>query len=475
MKKILYILIGALFIGFTSCSDEFLDEPKPTGSVTDAVVYTTEAGVDAAFTGMYAVLRDYRSRHDTWGAKAYYLGADVMGTDLTVPDFNWYIFEHRWDVTENPNGRRTTWAWELFYSVANIARTHKDGITSSNDLPEASKKAYVAEAKAIEAYCYFNLVRYYSGSYLLGDDKPGVPSYDVSLSSGELELSKRGTVKDTYDRIVSLLNEAIPDMSTNSLKYRFNKSVAEGVLARVYLEMGNWNKAAELAEDAKQGHALMDAGTYVAGFNDAGNNEWMWALPFNADQQQGFARFYSFIDHSSPGYNVIHLSKDFEVLFTSNTDVRKSLISSTGSTNQAKLFTTTKFRDLQDRSGDVVFMRASEMYLIEAEAKAEAGDLNGAKQVLLELVLARDPSAVLSTAASKDDLVDEILIERRKELYGEIGVSWFDLKRRNKGISRKGDAYRWEVEFPAGDPRWTFKIPQDEIDKNPNISESDQN
>ncbi|WP_299135309.1 RagB/SusD family nutrient uptake outer membrane protein [uncultured Tenacibaculum sp.] len=474
MKNIFkYTLIGALFIGFASCSDEFLDEPKPTGSVTDVVVYTTESGIDAAFTGLYANIRDYRSRHDTWGAKAYYLGAEVMGTDLTVPDFNWYIFEHRWDVTENSNGRRNNWAWEIFYSTANIARTHIEGINKSA-LPDAKKKTYVSELKAVEAYSYFNLVRYFSGSYLLGEGKPGIPVYSASLSSGQ-EPTGRGTIKETYNRIIKLLEEAIPDMGSAVSKYRFNKSTAEGILARVYLEIGNWTKAAEYAAKAKAPYALMNQATYKEGFNTISNNEWMWALPFNADQQDGFARFYSFIDHTSPGYNQIYVSKDFQALFTSDTDVRKSLIKKQATTNQTKLFTTEKFRDLTDRSGDLVFMRASEMYLIEAEAKAEAGDLNGAKQVLLELVKARDAVATLSTATTKDALVNEILIERRKELYGELGVSWFDLKRRNKGISRKGDAYRWEVEFPAGNARWTFKIPQDEIDKNPKISQADQN
>ena len=70
------------------------------------------------------------------------------------------------------------------------------------------------------------------------------------------------------------------------------------------------------------------------------------------------ARFYSFIDHSSPGYNALYISNDFEALFTSNTDVRKSLVESTGSTNLTKMFITSKFKDLQDRSGDLVFMRA---------------------------------------------------------------------------------------------------------------------
>lgn len=474
MNKILkYTFICTLFIGLASCSDEFLDEPVPTGSVTSEIVYTTEAGIDAAMTGMFNILRDFRASHDTWGSKAYYFGADVMGTDLTVPDFNWYIFEHRWDVTENANGRRTNWAWELYYSVANIARTHIKGVSESN-LPDNTKQGYVAELQAVEAYCYFNLVRYYSGSYLLGADKPGIPLYDAPLSTG-IAPASRGTIQDTYDRIISQLEAAIPNITEGKLKYRFNKPVAEGVLARVYLEVGNWAKAAEYAAKAKEAYPLMGADDYKAGFNSYENREWMWGLPFNADQQQGYARYYSFIDHSSPGYNVIYLSKDFEALFTSDTDVRKELINRTDRTEDTHLYTTTKFRDLTDRSGDLVFMRASEMYLIEAEAKAEMNDLAGAKSVLLELLKVRDPNATLSTAATKEELVEEILIERRKELYGELGVSWFDLKRRNKGISRIGDAYRFEVEFPAGSPRWTFKIPQAEIDKNPNISEEDQN
>ncbi|RKF04501.1 SusD-like starch-binding protein associating with outer membrane [Tenacibaculum lutimaris] len=474
MKNILkYTLIGALLIGFTSCSNEFLDEPVPTGSVSDKVTYTTESGVDAALTGMFAVLRDYRASHDTWGGKAYYLGADVMGTDLMVPGFNWYIFEHRWDVTENSNGRRANWAWELFYSVANISRTHVIGVTSST-LPEDKKKAYISELKAVEAYCYFNLVRYYSGSYLLGDSKPGIPLYTATINS-DVKPTGRGTIKETYDRIITQLEEAVPNMSNSLSKYRFNKSVAEGLLARVYLEVGNWAKAAEYAAKAKRGYTLMDTKTYTQGFNTINNDEWMWALPFNASQQPGAPRFFSFIDHNTSGYNDIYVSKDFQALFTSDTDIRKSLIVSTGSTNSTTSFVTEKFRDLADRSGDLVFMRASEMYLIEAEAKAEMNDLPGAKNVLLELLKSRDTAAALSSAATKEALVDEILIERRKELYGELGVSWFDLKRRNQAISRKGEAHRWPVEFEAGNARWNFKIPQAEIDKNPNISEADQN
>ena len=113
MKKInKYLLILAVFVGFTSCdSEEFLSEPTPTDAVSDAAVYGSVSGVEAAMTGTYNVLRDYYASHDTAGSKAYYLGADVMATDVTCPDFNWYIFETRWDVVDSADGRRTNWAW----------------------------------------------------------------------------------------------------------------------------------------------------------------------------------------------------------------------------------------------------------------------------------------------------------------------------------------------------------------------------
>ena len=50
----------------------------------------------------------------------------------------------------------------------------------------------------------------------------------------------------------------------------------------------------------------------------------------------------------------------------------------------------------------------------------------------------RDPNAVAS-GNTGDNLIEEILIERRKELYGEMGVEWFDAKRLRRGITRTGN------------------------------------
>src|SRR5438270_4591750 len=114
--------------------------------------------------------------------------------------------------------------------------------------------------------------------------------------------------------------------------------------------------------------------------------------------------------------------------------------------------------DNASQSGDYVMMRSAEMYLIEAEGDAQLGQLETAKDVLYTLQKQRDPSALRSTAATQADLINEILVERRKELYGEMGVQYFDLKRYQQPLVRDGD--QWALlNIPATDNRWRWQIP----------------
>ncbi|MDQ3277735.1 MAG: RagB/SusD family nutrient uptake outer membrane protein, partial [Bacteroidota bacterium] len=114
--------------------------------------------------------------------------------------------------------------------------------------------------------------------------------------------------------------------------------------------------------------------------------------------------------------------------------------------------------------GDLVLMRASEMYLIEAEAKARMNDATAAN-VLFQLVSKRDPAYVQSVLTG-ENLINHILIQRRIELWGE-GFRFYDLKRLNQPLDRRGanhdPAVATVLQVPAGDVQWEFLIPQDEI------------
>lgn len=478
MKKIFYSFLFLIFssLAFMSCDvEEFLNEPQPT----DEVAKVTP---ELALVGMYGAYRDfYGGGHDVATAKSFGLGADVMGRDLQVPDFNWYIFEHRWDIVESPNARRNNYVWEMCYELIFHANNLMYVLeTNPNGMDQAKIDAYRGQALTMRALGYFDLIRTFQFTYAKNPNLPGVP---LDLSATDSEPKGRGTVQQVYNQMYADLNEAISLMTTEryGVKYRANINVAKGILARVALEKQDYPLAAQMAADAQVGFPLMSNTDYVAGFNDFNNAEWIWGFPFVNAENWGFASFYSFIDHERPaGYADIYVNSAFYDLFGDN-DIRKSLIVTTGQPlASGKMYRTRKFRDLADLSGHMVCMRASEMKLIEIEAMAHA-DLAGAKQELLDFQLLRDPDAVLSAAADLNAFVEEVLIERRKELYGEIGTDFFDLKRHQKSMQRVGNATRAVVGYgvfdvvPATSNKWNMLLPQNEIDRNPNISEADQN
>jgi hypothetical protein len=126
-------------------------------------------------------------------------------------------------------------------------------------------------------------------------------------------------------------------------------------------------------------------------------------------------------------------------------------------------------QDVNVSVGDVVYMRVAEMYLIEAEAQARLGNFAQAQTILFNLVSTRNPNYVKSTSTG-DTLITEILTQRRIELWGE-GFRFFDLKRTNSSLDRTGANHNTTIavtmNVPAGDNRWEWLIPQDEINANP--------
>lgn len=133
----------------------------------------------------------------------------------------------------------------------------------------------------------------------------------------------------------------------------------------------------------------------------------------------------------------------------------------------------TLFRlDLNTLIADNPIIRTSEMILIEAEALQRQTKFVEAHNLLYTLQKNRDANAVKSTNTGAA-LLEEILVERREELYAEIGVEWFDAKRLRRGITRTGNhRISAPASLTADDKKFFLKIPQSEIDANDLIEES---
>ena len=112
-------------------------------------------------------------------------------------------------------------------------------------------------------------------------------------------------------------------------------------------------------------------------------------------------------------------------------------------------------------------MRVEEMYLIEAEATAHA-DASAGLQLLKTFMAKRDPEFSTS-AVSSADVVEEIIWNKRIELWGE-GVVFYDFKRLNYSLKTGyvGTNVPSDCRFSTDGraPWWNFCIPETETKQN---------
>jgi len=100
--------------------------------------------------------------------------------------------------------------------------------------------------------------------------------------------------------------------------------------------------------------------------------------------------------------------------------------------------------------GDVPYIRLPEMYLIKAECECRLGQDAEAAQTIYTLAVTRNASYTVPTATG-DELLEEILFQRRIELWAE-GFRFFDLKRMNVDLDR-GPAPDTQ-KYPGSDKAW---------------------
>lgn len=469
MKKILIKLsilyFAALFV--VSCGEDFLNDPAPTDSVTSETIFGSRAGAEAFISG---IMRRFRTQYDSTdaaGVNSIFYARTVKGNDI-IQRATWFLYDYANDNRE-PTYRRTNFTWKYCYDMINQCNTLINGVESS-ELSDIDKKELMGQGKALRAFFYFQLAMEFQHTYSYDPNLPAPPIY-TELS---LEGKPMSTLTEVYSLIVSDLTTAVADLPSTRLgKSYVNKQVASGILAQVYQVMGNWPGAETAANVAYGGNvnSVLDAAGYRTGFDDISNIEWIWGSPQSTDQSNYYwGAPHAHADHYILSYAATFFNNDFVALF-SPTDVRNIFENAYGvGVNDYRHYITRKFTFNFD--SDHPIMRTPEMILVEAEAKYHNGKTLEAHNLLYALQVNRDPNAVKSSNTGQA-LLDEILVERRKELYAEIGVEWFDAKRYRKGITRTGNhRVGASASLAPDDKRFFLKIPQDEIDSNENIDDS---
>jgi hypothetical protein len=407
---------------FSSC-EEFVDEPRPEAEVGVEDVFGSSEGVEAFFAGTYRAIRGFNDdmngvtgfvNDDSEGFGSILNTITVKGNDFVQPAFQWMAFEYRYLARQNPNARKVEHIWDMSYELINsmnlmISQVEQSGFT------EAQKNRYIAEARAIRAFMYFTAVREYALPYSAGSNNVGIPIY-LEPASVQTEGNIRSSVGDVYEVIRGDLEFAVANLPLErDFKWSINRSVANGILARVYLHMELYDLAAQAANAARtESNSELSPENYSDGFDDMSSPEWMWGLPFSADQTMFFGSFASFWDGNryTP---TIKANETFIVNFTP-TDVRNLFTLAQDAPPGLALYDVAKFDANDDFGEDVVLMRLSEMYLIEAEALARSGEFGNAATLLYELQSNRDASLSSPSGNTGQALIDEIMLERRKDV-----------------------------------------------------------
>lgn len=466
MKKLHATLLVISLILLSGCEKGYLDEPKPTESVNSSVIFESQDGVEAFMSGILRESRGQFERTDAGGLYSMYFARVVKGNDLVL-GYQWYLFDYENDNRE-PTYTRTIFSWEFPYYIINQLNQFINGVNNSSNLSDSVKEEFLGQAFALRAFYYFQLAMEFQHTYSHDLSLPAPPIYTEPAIEGKA----MSTLGELYDFIINDLTTAVETApATRNNKSYIDRNVVYAILARVYQVMGNWQQAANAAAIARQGYPL-DPDQYPLGFDDMNATEWIWAMPQRADQTNYFyIAPHAFTDNINDAYGLAFWNKDFVSLF-SQTDIRNSFIDLYNVGDADQYFARASLKFTFDFSSDIPIIRSPEMMLIEIEANARMGKESEATNMLLSLQQNRDPNAKAS-GNTGEALIEEILVERRKELYGEMGVEWFDAKRLRRGITRTGNhRIGSAANLLPDDKKFFLKVPQKEIDANINIDES---
>lgn len=546
-KNNIFILMLMMAFAATSCSESYLDQP-PYGSTLTQAQYelldnTLEGSVRGIYSMMYVV-----SDHDLFGQRSIDLFTDLLSGDiaLTSYTYGWYQVDEMGQTASY----RTGYVWNYYYSmlrninkVINIANlqsdimkrvaefglpntyneknelyyTILDGDTlATYSLLEADIAGYYAQALTMRAYCYSNLINLYANTnaQLRGawEDEIVCPIYNENNLE---EAQPVATLKVAYQQVESDLTlaisyfDAFADTYTRTTKLTVDGSVARGLLAYSYLNKAvaslpsgrtNFEKALKYAKeviDSQKYKVISNADVLTTGFNDLGDNSWMWGQDVTTETAGGLASFFGQVDIHSYSYAWAGDTKAIdENLYKEipDFDIRKKWFND-GSKNasfkycpdgkffSAKNPTSTADADI-DREwlSDNVFMRIESMHLIAAEASYRLQDYTGAINYLRGITDQRVDTTTAAQTAYADyvagldnsNLLVQIEYNWRVEMWGEgYALQTFrrlspetvtEINGRKRGGNHAADA---GSAMDASASKFTFQIPSSETSYNP--------
>ena len=528
MKKATNITLATLAAALLASSCIKEADPYEIATEDQVTLETLIEGIPASL--VQAGSAGYAQDGQAWdfALPAIHIATESMTGDIAIGGNIGYDWFAQWGTNEALGADYAVGAltWNNYYAWIMAANNVIKQIDASDfSSLDATQKSYLGFAYAYRAMFYLDLVRLYEFKENNYTEAPevlglGVPVVLPETTEAEAKNNPRAKVDDIYDKVIfpDLDNaEELLENYTAPDKYTISLALVYGLKARAWLERGTAKNDAESYRQAAEYARLAITASGCTpltqeqwedptnGFNSATSNDaWIWGL---ALPSESVANLFCFTVHMScendwaPYHAGRGINRNLYYSIDSRDFRRHSWLDPDRSSYAYKScrpdadtyfkesladFANIKFRPAQGAyadykvggAADHCCMRVEEMYFIEAEATAQAGDLAGGIRLLNEFMTSyRMMNGATYDCTSKsgtlEGFINELMLQKRIEFWGE-GIVMFDMKRLDMSTRRgyvgtnSPNSYRLNTEGRA--PYWNFVITRGETQNNPVIA-----
>lgn len=473
MKRILYSILVAGTVVFSSCSDWLDVEPKTNVEETD--LFKNEQGFKEALTGVYIGM----SGNALYGRNLTYGFMDFLAQRYSVYDESydfsdpkWYNFEQTADNTQY----YTNYFWSQGYNlIANLNNllANIDKRTDVFSTP-GLKDIVKGEALGLRSYLYFDLLRQFGPIYKNNPEELSIP-YRTAFDRSTAKLLPVRAVADSIIHSLKLAEALLEDDAMDItfpvyyetsqtdafLRHRYkrmNKYAVKAELARVYLYKNDKANAAAYAQEVinarnEKGGRLFSLITDNA-TDHLGSTELIFSLSMDSetfgDQIKNDFMIsnwtYYYIDSRDRIYELFDVPVDGSNDMRMKEGIGFEITVHGGFTRK---FTQDNFSYALDNTMPLI--RLPEMYYILAEA---TDDLTQSAKYLSTVRGSRGLESVVFN--NEEDKLYQIEKEYRKEFYGE-GQLWYFYKRQGY------ETFQFCPIEHLTEANYRFCLPEDEI------------
>lgn len=437
---------------FSAC--DALDQSPSTSVTTDTAITSVE-DLENAVNGAYYVAT-YGTMLTVASEMAIY--ADLVGPDSYQPASSGQNASRLAQFSMTPNDTYNVYYY-LYAAIASI----NNALDKAAELEDQEAVApYVAELYAMRGLFHFHLATYFAPIPTSGNAN----ELGLVLADKVFEIDyvgERASLDVTYEFIVGDFTEAINSgLNKERNNGHMNYWAALALRARANLYAGNYAAAladaVEVLEESP--YAFYTPENYTKVWSQEGADEViMEYLQTDTYNAQRYAPGY----YTSPsGYSEYGVSPEFYAWITSDpNDVRSQLVADYSTAPADNPDYNTGYYPLKypgnagasvlAYTNNIKVIRLSEVALIAAEAALHEGEDAAAYLNLLrgKRIVGYDDVASVT--------LDDILDERRKELFGEGQIA-FDFWRNGKAV------VNGSVTILPTDYKTVLPLPKEEID-----------